>query len=245
MKMVSKISLIMMVSFGVGASQYGPVVDSFVNELKTSGALSQMSACLDVPQNTILKTYKQGMHHCFDNYASDEKKLEQCFEQKITQSLSKLSPKFEMCATQFDEEDDSDELQSPEDFQQNYEKLANDLANALGQQSGDVSDITLPIYQGAKIKIHYPEGMVLNNKKTLPVATFMVNDTLENVISFYKKALPKFQMTKDSGIYRFAKKLPDNKLGLWEYAEQFSQMPHISVMEAVEQGSIVLEISYR
>jgi len=242
---MNKISILVVSLFlhsAASASQAQEIIDFMIADLKQSGALAELSSCLKVPPKKVEETYKQVAQHCVKTYHTEDDQMNQCMDQRLDNQLAALSARFSACKGQFDQDGMDD---AEQDFlDQDVGELADIIEQSLGEQGGNISDISLPVIDGAKVKMHFPTGMKMGEVTTLPVATLMVNTKLAKVVAYYKNALPQFEMRTDGDTYYFAKQLPNSSLDLVTFLKQYSQMAHISVSKASDKNSVLLEISY-
>jgi len=228
------------------AGEHDDKIEMIVEMFKRDPQLKIISSCLEISEDKIITGIRTSMNKCMTlDPTGDSEEFDQCVEQDRDKELRALSPKYDLCKAKYGGEEEDPQL-SPEQIQtQVIARMQQLLKRSKEQSAGTKDKISLPIYKGATIMMHFQDGMEIMGIKTLPVASLQSSATIEQIADYYKKALPNFELRVSEGTYQFAKKLPSRHLNFMDFTRAYVQMPHVSISEAFDHsGTRLIEISY-
>jgi len=116
---------------------------------------------------------------------------------------------------------------------------------------GTEDKITLPVYPQSRIVVHMTEQMQIAGNASLPAATFASDDSIERVVSYYKKALPGFSVQKlVGGEYIFMQDIPEG-FDILNNIDLYTSKPHVMLIPVADRlrdamkASTTIEIAYQ
>jgi len=244
------------------SSETDAMVEMIMTMMKQQpGEIKEGVECLGITEEEFLKGYKKTLEICLpqDMLEGD------CTQKEAPKQLGVSQEKFEKCAA-----DDEEGTENTQGNDIDYSELSEEEAEALiakqqaeglaameamlaisKQASAGTEDkITLPVYTPSTLVSHYTSGMKNSKgKSTLPVATFTTANSIEEVVAFYKKALPKFEIKKDGSYYFLMKNVPSNfdQMSLDMENLPLYFIPHIEIHTLVSTADIAatIVISYK
>ncbi|WP_343818025.1 hypothetical protein [Colwellia asteriadis] len=242
----------------VKANESDAMVEMIVSMMKKSGEIRDLSTCLGITEEKFINAYTDTIKLCFPKDALQG----DCMDEMVPEIFGLPQSKFEACTS-----DDSEYAQAESDIdlstlsddernalldQQRTEAMANmeEMAAFMKKASeGTEGKITLPVYSPSSLTSHYINGMESSSgNKTLPVATFTTTDSVDEVIEFYKKSLPNFEIGNSGEIYYMMEKLPGNLSQLSHDLENLPLyfVPHIETYSLKMSGeeTTLIVISY-
>jgi hypothetical protein len=241
------------------ADENDAMVEMIFNMMKQSGEMSSVSNCLGVTEKNFIKSYKKTIRDCIpqDGLEGD------CMEKSAPKNFGVSKNKFDACTS-----DDSEAAEQEEDL--DYSTLSDEervilfkkeqadsiarfeeMAALMKKSSEGTEDkISLPVYSPSTIASHYGRGMKNSQGKvTLPVATLTTKDSVENVIEFYKKSIPDFEIKDNMGVYYVMNKIPEDLAKLSFDTENLPLyfIPHIEIysLKIAEKDTTFIVISYK
>jgi hypothetical protein len=205
------------------ADENDAMVEMVVNMMKQSVDIDRLTNCLGVTETKFIDAYTKTIEACIPKDGLEGS----CMEELAPEILGISKAKFDSCTpddevAKQEEEIDYSTLSKEERTALLAKQQAEGMARieemtAMLQKSSEGTEdhISLPIYNPSTIASHYSRGMQNSmGKTTLPVATLTTKDSLEEVIAFYKKSLPDFEIKDNMGVYYVMKNIPDDLIKL-------------------------------
>jgi len=246
-------------SFPVYADQIDNIIDMAIAQMEGSKDFDKDAKCLGIPKPKMLKGQRKILRYCFDKNGVNDDNTEafnRCIKQQTIKQLGISDSTFTKCANEPSQDDAPPSINPADISPQDYQKQAQESLDKILEMTKAISKgtehlVTLPIYQPSEIVTHYTNGMTNSSgKQTLPVATFSSTSDIKQVVNFYKKKLPKFDVKSfDNNNFTFIKNSPKDfdRLSMDFDNMPLFFIPHITISKITINGreNINIAITYQ
>ena len=104
-------------------------------------------------------------------------------------------------------------------------RLLEQMGIYSSEKEGSESLVNFPVYPDSLMVVNKPYGMNYDDTLTLPFALFITENSLDEVVAFYKKKLNYYEMFRVGEKIVFAEKF----IAGGKYPEDYYRVPNVSI----------------